>query len=670
MYSFHVLTLQDHFKFYILRKLCEEALQSPKNEGNTGDDIKKMIKGRRSILFTKSAAEETHMFVENTANDAFQRAAMTCLEELLSFGFLGTHIKLQSITKMCVAILRTKLLKGNGESKVWTSKSQVEMAKSAIDVLIEVSDLRLSYRLSKLLFNFKQKQRDPKSVQVGSAAYNYLTGSTRDAQKELKHDFESLFEKGEDDAANLDFIILGACPDIDELLMAALLQPDDELFAKGLNLYQRTYQQRKRLAEVVQQVILLPTPNIAVFQDIHCLRVELNDLSFFLSNYSTWGVKSPLSGASFGDSEFNATMALIDRLLSFLYNDDESTVIVCPGPDPRPCSWVFKHVDELDSANCYESEPLWEVDIAVVWAPDVPDMAKLKVVPEHQDFLRSLNVQGLLKASALGSARIDPKISYKGSNCSADEKVESQRRLNMVHKALLRLTAAFVSFNRNNQAELAPALPFLEDLTVPQLGYVKKDSRSDDHSNDPSSSVADLARAVVLSILRCNETLAERIQPSLVETFADLANASADVSTCPELDLFLMACRPERRTLSRVQDLVVEAILHPKRRHLRGGLERCLGDAVGSIGRKAQPVKSSTEEPQLLNPARVLRLMRCLVENGNEGAWQQLTTASGISLELLYETAVKIVGRASQIVDNPLNQEEESVRDASVSAHS
>jgi hypothetical protein len=62
--------------------------------------------------------------------------------------------------------------------------------------------------------------------------------------------------------------------------------------------------------------------------------------------------------------------------------------------------------------------------------------------------------------------------------------------------------------------------------------------------------------------------------------------------------------------------------------------------------------------------------MRCLVENGNESAWQQLTTASGISLELLYETTVKIVGGGGRIVNSPLyEEEEESVRDATVSIH-
>jgi hypothetical protein len=297
-------------------------------------------------------------------------------------------------------------------------------------------------------------------------------------------------------------------------------------------------------------------------------------------------------------------------------------------------------------------------------------MVEYKVVPKHQDFLRSLNVQGLLKAAALGPARIDPKISYKGSNCSADEKVESQRRLIMVHKALLRLAAAFASFNRANQAELAPALPFLEDLTVPQLEFANNDSQSGKKAINPTSSIADLARAVVLSILRCNETLVERIQPSLIDTFADLANSSVDVSTCPELDLFLVACRPEGRTLSRVQDLVVEAILHPKRRHLLEGLARCLRDAVSCVGRNAPSVNACAEDTMLLNPARLLRLMRCLVENGNESAWQQLTTASGISLELLYETTVKIVGGGGRIVNSPLyEEEEESVRDATVSIH-
>jgi hypothetical protein len=134
----------------------------------------------------------------------------------------------------------------------------------------------------------------------------------------LKEDFEALFGNGGDDATKLEFPSLGDYADIDKLLMATLLQPDDKLFAKGLDLYQRTYQQRKGLIKAVQEVILLPSPKLAVYiQDIHNLRVELNDLSYFLSNYSVWGVKSRLSGP-FDDHAFNATMQFIRRLMQFL----------------------------------------------------------------------------------------------------------------------------------------------------------------------------------------------------------------------------------------------------------------------------------------------------------------------------------------------------------------
>ena len=580
---------------------------------------------------------------------------MSCLEALLSFGFMSTHEKLQALTKLCTTILSKPLAE---EDSKGAGGSRVEMAKSAIDVLMGVADLRVSYRLAKLLFLFKQRAQNPKASTCGSAAYNYLTGATKDAQKALGKDFENLFTVGQDDSADLDLKILGNCGNVDELLMKTLLQPDDDLFAKGLKVYQRQYGQRKKLAEVVEDVVMLPSSKLVVFDSVHRLRVELNDLVFFLSTYSSWGVCSLLSGP-FGDKEFTDTMACLDRLLRFIHTkpegDDASSQASARAADNRPRSFVFKHVDRGDPKETYEhGVPLWEVDVAAAWAPGSPDMEGREPVLEHQNILRSLNLQGLLTTVAMGWSRIDPLISYKGSVCSAKEKVESHRRLSLVHTALLRLAAAFSSTNRANQNLFAPALASLEELAAPSGADEDLAQKS-----GLSSSTAEIAQAVVQSILRRNEALAEHVRPTLVEHFADLANAAEDPSTSPALNLFFIACKPEGRALVQVQGFVVEAVLHRKRKRLAAALKHCLRAAVGAVsgthanrsGRSKGAVAEDAADPTVSDPARLLRLMRCLVEGGNEYAWQQLSSVTGVSLESGFKAMVEMVTSTTNVED-------------------
>jgi hypothetical protein len=75
---------------------------------------------------------------------------MACLKALLKFGFISTHCKLQEVTKMCVTIMQDNVVVHHNASiqpgQEGINSPRIEMAKSAIDVLIGVSDLRMSYR--------------------------------------------------------------------------------------------------------------------------------------------------------------------------------------------------------------------------------------------------------------------------------------------------------------------------------------------------------------------------------------------------------------------------------------------------------------------------------------------------------------------------------------------
>jgi hypothetical protein len=65
----------------------------------------------------------------------------------------------------------------------------------------------------------------------------------------------------------------------------------------------------------------------------------------------------------------------------------------------------------------------------------------------HQDVLRSLNTQTTL----IEALNIDYNLSFKGSICSSEEKIESRRILVEVQSMLIKSLALFVKSNERNQ---------------------------------------------------------------------------------------------------------------------------------------------------------------------------------------------------------------------------
>jgi hypothetical protein len=79
------------------------------------------------------------------------------------------------------------------------------------------------------------------------------------------------------------------------------------LAASALRLLESTYSQRRKLKDALKDVTLLERPSVAVFGDVHALRVEMSNLVFLTRTASVWGVKSRVSGP-FGDKDFGDTM--------------------------------------------------------------------------------------------------------------------------------------------------------------------------------------------------------------------------------------------------------------------------------------------------------------------------------------------------------------------------
>jgi hypothetical protein len=71
----------------------------------------------------------------------------------------------------------------------------------------------------------------------------------------------------------------------------------------------------------------------------------------------------------------------------------------------------------------------------------------LKPCTYHQNILRGCSLEGVLREAI----HMDPDIAFKGSKCTVGLKVESQRRLTVVKRALLALCKGFVAENPENQ---------------------------------------------------------------------------------------------------------------------------------------------------------------------------------------------------------------------------
>ncbi len=68
-----------------------------------------------------------------------------------------------------------------------------------------------------------------------------------------------------------------------------------------------------------------------------------------------------------------------------------------------------------------------------------------------------------------------------------------------------------------------------------------------DQKNSWPFTVSELAQNLILTLLRGNSSLCDRVSPSLLTMFTSVANLASDASVSPALDILFIIIRPEVR---------------------------------------------------------------------------------------------------------------------------
>lgn len=111
-----------------------------------------------------------------------------------------------------------------------------------------------------------------------------------------------------------------------------------------------------------------------------------------------------------------------------------------------------------------------------------------------------------------------------------EQKIESERRLALVKRALLRLSFCFVYGNRENQLALFRVVTLIQDIATPlqlQAGS-NLDERAGHHVM--SHNIDELAQTLLSGLLNKNTELCEKVPEGLVKLVATVVNMS---SPCP-----------------------------------------------------------------------------------------------------------------------------------------
>lgn len=156
--------------------------------------------------------------------------------------------------------------------------------------------------------------------------------------------------------------------------------------------------------------------------------------------------------------------------------------------------------------------------------------------------LRALNLHTIL----CNGLSIEYNLSFLGSICSDEDKIESRRMLLEVQRAVVATLELFVKDNLKNQKLVFEHLPALRKLAGPlRVPNIPKDFNQI-CKNQLSNQGEDMnTEAVIIECLRGNAALcAESVPRDLVEQFADLLNNQIDPSSSPLLEFFAILCEP------------------------------------------------------------------------------------------------------------------------------
>ena len=638
-----IISHPDHFKFFLYRTLCNETIRRFGASGR--------------ILHNE---EELNML---------GMAAISGQSSLLEFGFQSTYVKLRDLCHPNGQLLdgRSDLEKPGthfnppqARYRNMGSKSAnvTKLKLGAIQTFLGVIDLRTNFRLACLLQSFKKRvqiwesaemrwddERPTASVSFSSKeadARDFILQSNIESARVLFDEFEAMFPGGKGEAAKLDLAALADKPDIDQALIDTMMYEDDTLMAAALELLESNYAQRRALQNALQNVELLETPNLAVYGDIHVLRSDLSELMYLARTSSVWGVSSRVSG-SFDNKAFGNIMGILDRLMVFMHTNAEMPEKARPNESIEPVTQKREHENRGDP------EELWSDDMAARWGPKLVDLSgHNEVEAKHQDVLRACKIHDVL----IDAVRLDHQIAWKGSICSDQEKVESERRLTLVKRAILCVCTAFVYNNKTNQELLFVGMSTLEEMATPSALQATNDEDGNANGLDTRTqeermaaeaslnpqgkwphAACDFSQYLIESILRSNTGLCERVKPSLLALFCQVANLSPDVSMSPALDLIFILAKPENTPDREHQILACKLLVSLQTSD--HGLERLFQALtscfVYTTSQLMRPVATSSTD--IKNPSRIIRLVKVVLEGGNEEAATILQQTAGITID-------------------------------------
>lgn len=652
-----LFNFSNHFKFFLLRTAANDVIHS----------------------FASGRIDHSNRQMNQLAS-----ATVSVISNLLSFGFQSSYDKIHALVKGLVRLLdgrtdvqRLEWTDTNDdpiEHEFYPNCDRFELTTNSpgvtsikvvvLDVLIAVSDFRTQFRLGKMMNIFKTYTEERKPLTQLKVFHSLVVkfkekqyeGSLTD---ELYTAFEALFTEG--DGKLLDFEKLSN-QKLNTILLDCLMYHDDSLHAKALEMLERTFTQRKRLINAVKDVILLHrAPYYAQ------LNAEIGYLVYLLRSTEVWAISSRIAGP-FDHNKKAEFFDMCNKVTEYMHTHSAevdmkdgkskmadvatdqsqllSNIVGGFGTNLLPLNTresiakqgkLANRMDERDGNNV-EMSPM---TIGYMDEDDGDDGHT--PVFEHQEVLRAMNLQ-LALTMALN---IDYNLAFKGSICSAEDKLASRNTHIEVMRKVVELLTDFVSNNEKNQdiifaASLGRLRHHMGDLKVPTLNLELMTSNpmfKQGLFTQPGLNT----ESVIIECLKGNMRIcSEEVPRSLFDDFGRLLNADPECSESRLLEFFniVIVPQPGSDPLFRNQESTLEVLLSPKNVNLRKCMEGCF-DING--------------EPLPSKPQNIVSILSACIMNQN-GITSSRLQAYGYSIDATIAALAKCLDRIQSLTQNPNEQ--------------
>jgi hypothetical protein len=215
----------------------------------------------------------------------------------------------------------------------------MEVKANMCRVLLTVSDLRLDFRVTKMLNLFKISIRDMKRAQqegadgggrvlaphtqekmskyllmeekqlTGADGDNHSDGHLFKLKRKTRKEIADMFTN--EDAKLLDLDRMSPHTQMVPVLLDMLMYEHPGLFEAALKLLVRRYQQKRSLLRACdpEKLTLLDSSSIAVFTDLQGLKVAARKLKMEVNSWEIWGVSN-----EFGRGEPKTLVAVLEAI--------------------------------------------------------------------------------------------------------------------------------------------------------------------------------------------------------------------------------------------------------------------------------------------------------------------------------------------------------------------